>query len=578
MVRKWVHEREKEKKQKIWTRLHEKDQKTEDMVWRAEWGEPKIEKYPYRPNIGQKASGKSEQPDFAKQAAAGWVQHQTDQVRRQALLRDPNYQKWQQATGQEIEGDEDWHPKQDWDSSQNNRFGYLYSKNPREAREFAELVNRENRRLREEIGGYMQRRHSAKKELFEKTGEIIGDVWSKNAEVEAANSRMAMNQGLKTGEKACKVFESAGQTMAAQSEMNRQAADGAVKEIKEQTKKAVKHWGDANAAYSEAQTEQANKTGEFAERTKQHWVNANKSYSEAHNEHAQRIGKQAAEASRKYGGMWAMTSGVTGSDQTGASIHGYRNTKGHAVSHEASKQTAETIRKQIADGGIDVLGHAIAARGLSGSKTLDSYNKFLEYSATGRISDDKTLTPGVYSKIVDEAVADFLTKRYGATAGNIYSNTTKAFDDVVSVGLGPVVGAVKSAFDVGGESLEQARLNGANNQQAILYGAANGLRASMSEPIENMVKRAVKSESLGEAIHGIAGNFADEFTQEKILRDNSEYSNLVNHYYQNGFSKEQAQKIAKHELAKANIQSASEDMLYRKMFTPMEVYLKYGRR
>ncbi len=32
MARKWVYEREKEKKQKIWNRLHEKDQETEDMV------------------------------------------------------------------------------------------------------------------------------------------------------------------------------------------------------------------------------------------------------------------------------------------------------------------------------------------------------------------------------------------------------------------------------------------------------------------------------------------------------------------------------------------------------------------
>ena len=340
----------------------------------------------------------------------------------------------------------------------------------------------------------------------------------------------------------------------------------------------AQNYGAANASYGSAYNQYAQNVGGTTKNAVDHWASVNAANSKAQLQQGVNNYNAANQVMQEYGPIWGMTTGVTGSDQTGASIWGYRNAPGNMGNQLAAQQTANQIRNQIADGGIDVLGHALAARGLSGGKTLDSYNKFLEYSATGRISDDKTVTPGVYSKIVDEAVADFLTKRYGDTAGNIYSNTTKAFDDVVSVGLGPVVGAVKSAFDVGGESLEQARLNGANNQQAILYGAANGLRASMSEPIENMVKRAVKSESLGEAIHGIAGNFADEFTQEKILRDNSEYSNLVNHYYQNGFSKEQAQKIAKHELAKANIQSASEDMLYRKMFTPMEVYLKYGRR
>lgn len=199
-------------------------------------------------------------------------------------------------------------------------------------------------------------------------------------------------------------------------------------------------------------------------------------------------------------------------------------------------------------------------------------------SATGRISDDKTVTPGVYSKIVDEAVADYLTKQYGSKAGNVYNKATGAFDGLTSVALGPIAGAVKSAFDVGGESLERARLNGASDQQAVLYGAVNGMRASMNEPTGNIIKGVIKSEPLAEAAHGIVGNFVDEFVQDKILKENSEYSNLVNHYYHNGFSKEQAQRIAKHELSKNNIKDASEDALYRNIFTPAELYLRYGRK
>ena len=126
------------------------------------------------------------------------------------------------------------------------------------------------------------------------------------------------------------------------------------------------------------------------------------------------------------------------------------------VNHGDYQQSVEKLRGQIADGGADAALHALAARGLSGGKTLDSYNKFLEYSATGKISDDQTVTPGVYSKIVDEAVADYLTKQYGSKAGNVYNKATEIFDDVASVGLGTGLGIVKSAIDTAGESLDRA--------------------------------------------------------------------------------------------------------------------------
>ena len=538
------------------------------MVWRAKWGETKLEKYPYRPNTGQKVSGHTDmittlthQPDYARRAAAGWAQHQSDQAHRQAVLRDPGYQKWQQARGSAIEDDEDWYPKEDWNSSQNNHFGYLYSKDPWEARNYATLVNRENR-WGKEIGSQQVRTGMPKKPNFlDRAADFLTDAWNRNAEAESVNSGLAMEQGLKTGEKARKVFDSAGQAMAAQSEMNRQGADGAAKEIKEQTKKAAKHWGDANAAYSEAQTEQANKTGEFAERTKQHWANANKSYSEAHNEHAQRIGEQAAEASRKYGEMWALTSGVTGSDQTGASIHGYRNTKGHAVSHEASKQTAETIRKQIADGGIDVLGHAIAARGLSGGKTLDSYNKVLEYSATGKISKDNTVTPGRYTEIVDEAVADYLTKQYGNKAGNVYNKVTGTFDQIASFAiLGPEISLIKDSIDLSGSTMDESRANGSSDREAVEKGFLRGMHNAGKELLvgktiglavkkspDDQVKELFEGQK-GEVLKDTAGAAVSALIGDESVT--AELEAQKQRWKKEGYSEKQAERIAMAEIMK----------------------------
>lgn len=178
---------------------------------------------------------------------------------------------------------------------------------------------------------------------------------------------------------------------------------------------------------------------------------------------------------------------------TGASIWGYRNASGNTGNQAEAQQTAETIRNQIADGGIDVLGHAIAARGLSGGKTLDSYNKFLEYSATGRISDDKTVTPGVYSKIVDEAVADYLTKQYGNKAGNVYNKVTGTFDQIASFAiLGPEISLIKDSMDLSGSTMDESRANGSSDREAVEKGFLRGMH--------NAGKELLVGETIGLAV------------------------------------------------------------------------------
>lgn len=570
MARKWVHEREKEKKQKIWNRLHEKDQVTENMVWRAEKIAPKVEKYPYRPRV-QQATPKvenypyrpgvqqtapvvvnavrrlNEQPDYVPRAAMGWSQHKADEANRRAMLCDPGFQKWKLATGTLIEDDADWHPQNDWSSAQNNNFGYLYSTDPQEARSYAVLVNRENRRLREGRTGMPE-----KPGFLEKAAGFVTDAWNRTAEAQAANSKLAMEQGQKTGEIARSVFDSAGQASAAQADMNRQAGNIAASAISEQAKEAAKHWADANAANSEAQMKQAEATGEFAKRTKQHWEAANGAYSDAQTEQARKIGEQANEASRKYGAIWALTSGVTGSDQTGASIYGYRNAGDHTVSQGDYQQSVQKIQAQIEDGGIDALGHAIAARGLSGGKTLDDYNKFLEYSATGKISENHSLTPGTYTEEVDKAIADYLTKQYGTKAGDAYNKVTGVVDDVASVALGNGLGIFKSAIDTAGEGLERAKQNGANDQQAVNYGFGAGMSdvagtaivggfKGIKSPIKNKITK--QWDKLPE---NVREPVADGMSAGAAML----VENITKGMLNKGFTKKQAEKILNYEMSK----------------------------
>ena len=587
MVRKWAHEREKEKNRKIWNRLHEEEQATEDMVWRAEWGTPKAEKYPYRPN-GQETKTtalgiykpEKELPDYANKAAVGWAKHQSDEAKKQGMIRDPGFQKWRQTTGAILKDNEDWHPKQDWSVSQNNRFGYLYNENPWEARKFAELVNSENRRRRELGSEQVRTGMPEKPALFERAGDFLTDAWNKHAEISAANSDMEMSRGLKSGEKLRKSFDSVGQSLAAQADMNRQAADGAAKVIKDQSEKAVKHWGDANSAYSEAQTRQAEKTRAQVEHTKQHWVNANKSYSDAQSEQARKVREQAAEASQEYGEIWALTSGVTGSDQTGASIYGYRKGKGHKGNQAEGIHTEEEIRRQISNGGIDVLGHAVAARGMIGGEALDGINQILEYGATGEITNDSTVTPGKYKEIVDEEIAKYLTKRNGEHIGGMYSKLTNKIDETVAAAMGPV-GIVMNAIGAMGEGLNHALENGATNKKAINYGAARGVSSVANNLLFDDGKGGTGKtvgKQVVEGMKNVGGNIGqgvvEQVVQQMILGTNSDYNATVQKYYTEGFTKEQAHRIAKNEIRKKLIEDGISEALLNKIFDPIEAKLK----
>lgn len=421
----------------------------------------------------------------------------------------------------------------------------------KEARNYATLVNRENR-WGKEIGSQQVRTGMPKKPNFlDRAADFLTDAWNRNAEAESVNSGLAMEQGLKTGEKARKVFDSAGQAMAAQSEMNRQGADGAAKEIKEQTKKAAKHWGDANAAYSEAQTEQANKTGEFAERTKQHWANANKSYSEAHNEHAQRIGEQATEASRKYGEMWALTSGVTGSDQTGASVWGYRKDKqmseprsdwdvaarkeyrtlkrtdpkaaeafavevNEGLNRAERERKAGALQEWVSESGAHGVAAWVGGRGLNQISPLDSYNKRLERAAIGVNRENPELTATDIKEIIDDTNAGNIEERFGKIGGWAYTAGTNLTDELISKGLlgkkgkGRVFStddfvAAAGAFEAGyGSAEKEGKTGGQLLWPAVVEGGAVLLGAVTSEGIEKKLSK-VSNETAKKVIGDAAG-------------------------------------------------------------------------
>ena len=314
----------------------------------------------------------------------------------------------------------------------------------------------------------------------------------------------------------------------------------------------VQNYGAANASYGNAYNKYAQNVGKTTKNTVDHWANANAANSGANLQMGKQLGSAANQTTQKYGNIWGMTTGVTGSDQTGASIWGYRNAGDHKVNQGDYQQSVEKLRGQIADGGVDVLGHAIAARGLSGGKTLDSYNKFLEYSATGKISEESTLTPGMYAEKVDKAIAGYLTKQYGGKAGEVYAGATEIVDNVASVALGNGLGMFKSAIDTAGENLDKARLSGASNQQAVTYGFGAGLSnavGAMGVEIGKNVDLPIKKE-IRKQIDKLPSNVREPVEEGMATGTALLIENITKGMLNNGFSKKQAEKILNYEMSK----------------------------
>ena len=113
----------------------------------------------------------------------------------------------------------------------------------------------------------------------------------------------------------------------------------------------AQNYGAANASYGSAYNQYAQNVGETTKNTVDHWASVNSANSKAQLQQGVSNYNGANQVMQEYGPIWAQTTGVTGSDQTGASIWGYRNAPGNMGNQMNSQEAANKIRSQIADGG-----------------------------------------------------------------------------------------------------------------------------------------------------------------------------------------------------------------------------------
>ena len=80
----------------------------------------------------------------------------------------------------------------------------------------------------------------------------------------------------------------------------------------------AQNYGAANASYGSAYNQYAQNVGETTKNTVDHWASVNSANSKAQLQQGVSNYNGANQVMQEYGPIWAQTTGVTGSDQTGA--------------------------------------------------------------------------------------------------------------------------------------------------------------------------------------------------------------------------------------------------------------------
>lgn len=226
-------------------------------------------------------------------------------------------------------------------------------------------------------------------------------------------------------------------------------------------------YGAANAAYGNAYTQQAQNVGKTANQTVNHWASANAANSDANLQMGKQIGSAAKQTAQTYGSIWGATTGVTGSDQTGASIYGYRNDTqmseprsdwdvatrkeyralkrtdpedadafaigvNEGLNQAIRNQKEKALREWVSQSGAHGAAAWTGARGLNQISPLDSYNKWLERAAIGenRVYPDLTTTDT--KEIIDDTNAGNIEDRFGKLGSLAYRGASWVADTIIT--------------------------------------------------------------------------------------------------------------------------------------------------
>ena len=232
---------------------------------------------------------------------------------------------------------------------------------------------------------------------------------------------------------------------------------------------------------------------------------------------------------------------------------------------EDEKQTAAVKKKALSN----PVGHTAGAILTAPLGLADYLDNLAELNARGEVTEKPGLTPFDYSQTVTSSIGENLNEKHGTLNEDIPIIGGKGWGDVY--GLGTSIAQSALAGYTGGQfgtlvqffgsaaasGFDDAKQRGASDQQAMQIGTLNGIAEGLAESIgiDNLLKigsattmrgllkniaKQGAAEGLEEGVTTLLNNFADQL----VMQDKSNFYNIVNQLVANGVPMEQAKKQA----------------------------------
>ena len=249
----------------------------------------------------------------------------------------------------------------------------------------------------------------------------------------------------------------------------------------------------------------------------------------------------------------------------------YAEELNNAIANEKKQGQVKQIQEDAISNPVRDTAGALLTSPLGIADYLDA---LVESTARGTITEKGTVTPFEYSQAVTGGISQHLNDQYGTLNEDIPVIGGKGLGD--AYGLGTSIAQSSLAALTGGSGqalisffgsaaasgLDEAKQRGASDEQAIAYGTLAGAAESIAEMIGvdnlmkigssatmrqlmmNLVKQGA-SEGIEEGITTLLNNFSDQL----VMQDKSNFNILVQQYMKQGLSESDAKKQAWKDMA-----------------------------
>ena len=240
------------------------------------------------------------------------------------------------------------------------------------------------------------------------------------------------------------------------------------------------------------------------------------------------------------------------------------------VNNRIASDEKNKLLEQVQEEAVDhKVGHTVGALLTAPLGIADYVDTLAEYIARGETTEKGYITPFEYSQAVTGGISQDLNEKHGTLNEDIPIIGGKGWGDVY--GLGTSIAQSAMAGYTGGQfgtlvqffgsaaasGVDEAKNRGATDEQALAFGTLSGLAEGLAEMIgvdnllgigssttmrqlvTNIVKQGA-AEGIEEGITTLMNNFADQL----VMQDKSNFNILAQQYMENGLSESEAKKQA----------------------------------